>query len=83
MDDRAQDAGARAKLGSLHGAVATNEVYKISLINLETVDTGDDNLTYTLGVNRAFTMEVMPAKGAVLRIDRTTPIFLDIINFLN
>ena len=60
-----------------------NEVYKISLINLTTVDAGDDNLTTALGVSTTFTLEVIPAKGAVLHIERTTPIFMNIINFLN
>ncbi len=60
-----------------------NEVYKISMINLDTTDPGDDNLTSKLGVNQTFTLEVIPTKGAVLHIERTTPIFLDLINFLN
>ena len=60
-----------------------NEVYNVSLINLDTTGSGDDSLTTTLGVNKHFTLEVMPSKGAVLRIDRMTPIYLDIINFLN
>ena len=60
-----------------------NEVYKIELINLDTVGAGDDNLTSTLGVNKTFTLEVIPTRGAVLHIERTTPIFLDLINFLN
>ncbi len=60
-----------------------NEVYRISLINLATTGSGDNKLTTALGVNKKFTLEVIPAKGAVLHIERTTPIFLDIINFLN
>jgi len=60
-----------------------NEVYKISMINLDSTGAGDDKLTTALGVNKTFTIEVIPAKGAVLHIERTTPIFLDIINFLN
>ena len=60
-----------------------NEVYKIELINLDTVGAGDDNLTSTLGVSKTFTLEVIPTRGAVLHIERTTPIFLDLINFLN
>ena len=60
-----------------------NEVYKISMINLDTTDAGDDNLTTTLGVNKTFTLELIPTKGAVLHIERTTPIFMDIVNFLN
>ena len=60
-----------------------NEVYKIEMINLGTTGAGDDNLTTALGVNNTFTLEVIPTKGAVLHIERTTPIFLDLINFLN
>ena len=60
-----------------------NEVYKIELINLDVVGAGDDNLTTLLGVGKTFTLEVIPTRGAVLHIERTTPIFLDLINFLN
>ena len=60
-----------------------NEVYKISLIGLDIVGPGDDNLTSTLGVNTTFTLEVIPIRGAVLHIERTTPIYMDTINFLN
>ena len=60
-----------------------NEVYKIELINLGTTGAGDDNLTTALGVSNTFTLEVIPTRGAVLHIERTTPIFLDVINFLN
>ena len=60
-----------------------NEVYKIEMINLATTGTGDDKLTTKLQVNQTFTIEVIPTKGAVLHIERTTPIFFDIINFLN
>ncbi len=60
-----------------------NEVYKISLINLDTTGAGDDTLTTLLGVNKTFTLEVIPVRGAVLHIERTTPIYMDSINFLN
>ena len=60
-----------------------NEVYKIEMINLDTVGAGDDNLATILGVNKTFTLEVIPTRGAVLHIERTTPIYLDAINFLN
>ena len=60
-----------------------NEVYKISLTGLDTLDPGNDNLTTALGIDTTFTMEVIPIKGAVLHIERTTPIFMDTINFLN
>ncbi|MCH8898727.1 MAG: hypothetical protein IIC33_10585 [Chloroflexi bacterium] len=61
-----------------------NEVYRIRLINLDTgLGDGEDTLTIALGTNKKFTLEVIPVKGAVLHIERTTPIFLDTINFLN
>ena len=60
-----------------------NEVYEITLTGLDNVDAGDNNLTNTLGVNITFTLEVIPPRGAVLFIERTTPIFLENINFLN
>ena len=62
-----------------------NEVYKIELIDLEIGlhATNDDTLATALGVSKTFTLEVIPTKGAVLHIERTTPIFLDVINFLN
>ena len=60
-----------------------NEVYKIALTGLDTLDPGNDNLTTALGIDTTFTMEVIPIKGAVLHIERTTPIFMDMINFLN
>ena len=60
-----------------------NEVYRIRLRNLDTLHSGDDNLTTKLGVNQKFTLEVIPVKGAVLHIERTTPIYFDTINFLN
>ena len=60
-----------------------NEVYEITLTGLDTIDSGDNNLTNTLGVNTTFTLEVIPPRGAVLFIERTTPIFMENINFLN
>ena len=60
-----------------------NEVYKIELINLDVTGPGDDKLTNSLGVSKTFTLEVIPVKGAVLHIERTTPIYMDVINFLN
>ena len=59
-----------------------NEVYKIELINLNVTGPGDDKLTTTLGVGKTFTIEVIPTRGAVLHIERTTPIYMDLINFL-
>ena len=61
-----------------------NEVYAINLINLHTgLSTDDDTLTTALKVNKTFTLEMIPVKGAVLHIERTTPIYMDNINFLD
>ena len=53
------------------------------MIGLDLVGSGDDKLTTALGVNKTFTLEVIPIKGAVLHIERTTPIYMDAINFLD
>ena len=60
-----------------------NEVYEIRISNPDTTDSGDDSLTYALGVNITVAPEVIPPKGPVLHIERTTPIFMDLVNFLN
>ena len=62
-----------------------NEVYQIELINLDTGlhDTDNDTLKTALGINTSFTLELVPIKGAILYIERTTPVSMDIINFLN
>lgn len=61
-----------------------NETYELKLIDLDTgAGPGGDTLTNTLGINTTFQLEVIPPKGAVLFIERTTPIFLDEINSLN
>ncbi len=54
-----------------------NEVYEIKLTGLDSTDSGEDNLTNTLGVNVTFSLEVIPPRGAVLFIERTTPIYLE------
>ncbi len=62
-----------------------NEIYMIELINLDTGlhDTNDDTLKSALGVQTTFTLEVVPVRGAVLHIERTTPVSMEIINFLD
>ena len=59
-----------------------NEIYEITLINLDVAGPGEDSLTYPLGVNETFRLEIMPPKGSVLMIERTTPIYMDLVNFL-
>ena len=54
-----------------------NEVYELKLTGLDSTGTGNNNLTNTLGVNKTFSLEVIPPRGAVLYIERTTPIYLD------
>ena len=51
-----------------------NEIYEIKLTGLDSVDSGNDNLTNLLGVNTTFSLEVIPPSGAVLFIERTTPV---------
>ena len=60
-----------------------NEVYEIKLINLESLGSGNDNLTNKLGVNTTFSLEVIPPRGAVLFIERTTPIYWDTTSTLH
>lgn len=54
-----------------------NEVYEIKLNGLDTIGPGDNNLTNLLGVNTTFSLEVIPPSGAVLFIERTTPVSWD------
>ena len=60
-----------------------NEVYEIKMFGLDSTASTDDNLTNSLGVNTTFSLEIIPPSGAVLFIERTTPVFMDKTNFLN
>ena len=60
-----------------------NEVYELKLTYLGTLATGNNQLTSALGVNTTFSLEVIPPKGAVLFIERTTPVFLDTVDSLD
>ena len=60
-----------------------NETYEIKLTGLYTTGPGDNNLTYALGVNTTFSIEVIPPSGAVLFIERTTPVSMNVTNSLN
>ena len=60
-----------------------NEVYELKLIGLDSTGTGTDDLTNTLGANKTFSLEVIPPRGAVLFIERTTPIYLETTVSLN
>ncbi len=60
------------------------EVYELKLIDLEnSFGAGTDTLTSKLGVGTTFSLEVIPPRGAVLFIERTTPVFLDDIMSLD
>ena len=60
-----------------------NEVYEIKLTGLETTASSTDNLTTGLGVNTTFSLEIIPPRGAVLFIERTTPVFWETTNSLD
>ena len=60
-----------------------NEVYEIRLNGLDSVSSGDNDLTSLLGVNTTFSLEIIPPSGAVLFIERTTPVSWDITNSLD
>ena len=60
-----------------------NEVYEIKLTGLETIASSTDNLTTGLGVNTTFSLEIIPPRGAVLFIERTTPVFWETTNSLD
>ena len=53
------------------------ETYEIKLNGLETLGSGDNNLTNALKVNTTFSLEIIPPSGAVLFIERTTPVSMD------
>ena len=57
------------------------EVFEIRIVNMNNL--GVTDLTATLGVDTEFTLEVIPPKGAVLFIQRTTPISFDLFTMLN
>ena len=56
-----------------------NEVYEVKLTYLGSLATGNNQLTSALGVNTTFQLEVIPPRGAVLFIERTTPVYLDTV----
>ena len=60
-----------------------NEVYEIKLYGLDTADSGNNNLTYDLGVNTTLSLEAIPPSGAVLFIERTTPVSMGPTNSLD
>ncbi|MCH8224258.1 MAG: hypothetical protein IIC97_00170 [Chloroflexi bacterium] len=61
------------------------EIYQIDIINLNTTgdSTSKNNLLNTLGTNTTFSLEIIPPRGAVLFIERTTPVYMDISTSLD
>ena len=53
------------------------EIYEINMIYLDTTGAGKNTLTNKLQTNKTFSLEVIPPRGAVLFIERTTPVYLD------
>ena len=60
-----------------------NEVYEIKMFGLDSTASTDDNLTNSLWVNTTFSLEIIPPSGAVLFIERTTPVYMDPTNSLD
>ena len=57
-----------------------NEVLRIDMINLDIGfhDTNNNTLKSALKTGTTFVLELVPASGAVLHIERTTPVTLDL-----
>ena len=60
-----------ASFGDNDTLLEKGEIFELKLLNLDTL------LTSNLGTSTAFTIEVMPPKGAVLYISRATPSSLE------
>ena len=58
------------------------EVFEIKILNMESPWTGTD-LSVDLGTDTQFTLEVIPPKGAVLYIQRVTPVSFDLFTMLD
>ena len=58
------------------------EVFEIKILNMESPWTGTD-LSVDLGTDTQFTLEVIPPKGAVLYIQRTTPVSFELFTMLD
>ena len=61
------------------------EIYQIDIINLHITgdSTSKNDLLNTLGTNTTFSLEIIPPRGAVLFIERTTPVYMDISTSLD
>ena len=58
------------------------EVFEIAILNMDSPWTGTD-LSIDLGTDTEFTLEVIPPKGAVLFIQRVTPVSFDLFTLLD
>ena len=58
------------------------EVFEIKILNMDNPWTGTD-LSVDLGTDTKFTLEVVPPKGAVLYIQRTTPVSFELFTLLD
>ncbi len=56
------------------------EVFEITIL---AIDTGAGDIKNTLGVDTQFTLEVIPPRGAVLFIQRTTPVSFELFTMLD
>jgi len=77
LDDSAEYNVAAVGLGDTDLLLEAGEIYEIELLDL------DSRLTPNLGVDTTFTVEVVPPTGAVLFVQRTTPVYLEYANSLD
>ena len=85
VTDSANNGFTATSLGSADSdkLLERNEVYEIKLTGLENTGTGTDNLDNQLLIDTTFSLEIIPPKGAVLFIERSTPIYWNTTNSLN
>ena len=57
------------------------EVFEITILNMD--DQAGTDLTTDLGTDTEFTLEVIPPRGAVLFIQRTTPVSFEVFTMLD
>ncbi len=67
--------------GDSDNMLERGEVFEITILNMDT-QTGTD-LTTDLGTDTEFTLQVIPPKGAVLFIQRVTPVSFDLYTLLD
>ncbi len=57
------------------------EVFEIKILNMD--DQAGTDLTTDLGTDTDFTLEVIPPKGAVMFVQRVTPVSFDLYTLLD